>query len=314
MSSKSLGSRLAAAIFASCSSVAVIPAGHAQTDNSQILIEYRGDKEPEKSRPEYQPYQATIQRLQKFGVLEKLRLFLSPLRLPENQTLLLQSDACGSEKRPLRKEGSQRTVTICYEMVDKIEKTARKSWRQIRADKPEYIGLIRFFARLPISDEAREDLVRRGTIAMVALTQAAPAIFDLLDVPLWGHADDAADHLAAFLMVQFGDLVADYTIHGTAVFFELSGKTFTGSGFAPLNSPDAQRYYDYLCIALGGGRLRKFRTTLAPLLPEWRAKQCQREHDKLRKAFNLRIMPYIDPARLIEVRARQAWLLGLADD
>ncbi len=145
---------------------------------------------------------------------------------------------------------------------------------------------------------------------MVALTQAAPAIFDLLDVPVWGHSDDAADHLSAFLMVQFGEPIATYTIYGTAVFFELSGKTFTGSSFAQLQSPDAQRYYDYLCIALGG-RPAIFWPTLAPLLPERRRNQCTDEYDKVRKAFNLRITPYIDPTGLIKVRADQARLIGL---
>ena len=93
-------SRLAAAIVASCFSVAMISTGHAQTGNSQIRIEYRVAKEPEKNWPQYQHYQAMIEWLQRDEVLDKLGRFLSPLRLPENQTLLLQFDAAARRSAP----------------------------------------------------------------------------------------------------------------------------------------------------------------------------------------------------------------------
>jgi len=35
-------------------------------------------------------------------------------------------------------------------------------------------------------------------------------------------------------------------------FLEKSEKTWTGSQFADVNSPEAQRYFNYLCMAYGG--------------------------------------------------------------
>ena len=39
-------------------------------------------------------------------------------------------------------------------------------------------------------------------------------------------------------------------------------------------------------------------------LPEYRAPQCAREYAQIRDAFNLRLMPFVDPDRLVKARAR----------
>ena len=88
-----------------------------------------------------------------------------------------------------------------------------------------------------------------------------------------------------------------------------------GSEFAEVNSPEAQRFYNYLCIALGGAP-KSFDFLVNPkdkqeqLLPGRRAERCQNEFEQLRMAFNLRIMPYVDPDILVKVRAIQ-WLIPL---
>ena len=45
-------------------------------------------------------------------------------------------------------------------------------------------------------------------------------------------------------------------------------------------------------------------------LPAARAKRCAGEFEQVRKAFNLRIMPYVDPELLIAIRARP-WSLAM---
>jgi hypothetical protein len=40
-----------------------------------------------------------------------------------------------------------------------------------------------------------------------------------------------------------------------------------------------------------------------PILPKDRADQCRDEYTQIRSAFNLRIMPYVDPDLLVQVRA-----------
>jgi Putative metallopeptidase len=235
-------------------------------------------------QPRNAAFQPIQERLKKRQVLEQLKQFLTPLRLP--QKLTVQFDQCGAASRAYK---PQAPATICYEMIEQIERVAIKA-----------------------APDARE-MVLVGTVVQAVLHEVAHAIFDILQVPVWGRSKDAADMLAAFIMLQFGEDVARQTILGTAVFWELSGKSWTGSAFADTGSPEPQRYFNYLCIAYGGApksfeHLAKAEEGKKPIIPEDRAKRCSREYHQFRKAFDLRIMPYVDPDLLVQVRAKQ-WLL-----
>jgi hypothetical protein len=46
-----------------------------------------------------------------------------------------------------------------------------------------------------------------------------------------------------------------------------------------------------------------------PIIPKNRANRCNDEYTQVRSAFNLRIMPYVDPDLLIKLRATQ-WTLS----
>jgi hypothetical protein len=223
---------------------------------------------------------STAARVKKWEVLEQFGQFLVPLRLPRN--LVVQFDECGAVTRPYRPGGP---VTVCYELVDKIEQTAAKA------------------------DPDSRDLVLVGTIIQAIFHETAFAVFDLMQVPIWGRREDAADRLAGFLMVEFGPELAKRLIVGTAIFFKESGKTWTGSQFADASAPEAQRFYNYLCMAYGS-EPRTFSALVEGensgdfALPRGRADRCRDEFQQVRKAFNLRIMPYVDPNLLVQIRAK----------
>src|SRR5262245_45708333 len=225
-------------------------------------------------------------RLKQRRVLEQLKVFMAPLKLPRKLTVNV--DECGAASRAYKAQGP---VTICYELVDQIEKVAAKA------------------------DASDRERLLVGAFVQVAFHEVANAVFDILQIPVWGRAHDAADRLAAFIMVQFGEDVALQTILGTATFFRLSGRTWTGSEFAEVNSPEAQRFFNYLCIAIGGAP-KTFDFLVNPkdkeeqLLPDRRAERCKAEFEQVRMAFNLRIMPHVDPDILVKVRAIQ-WFVPL---
>jgi hypothetical protein len=250
----------------------------AELQNRNVEIVY---KEPRSAA-----FKPIAERVKQRRVLEQLRVFLAPLRLPRKLTINV--DECGA---PMREYQPQGPVVICYEVIDQIEKIAAKA------------------------DPAVRERVLIGAFVQAAFHETAHAVFDILQVPVWGRANDAADRLAAFIMVHFGEDVAMQTILGTAAFFRLSGHTWTGSEFAEVNSPEAQRFYNYLCIALGGAP-KSFEFLVNPkdkndqLLPDRRAARCQGEFEQVRMAFNLRIMPHVDPDILVKVRAIQ-WLMPL---
>ena len=280
---KYIGLFAAALLAMSAASVAAQPA--AIQPNPQIQVEYvkpiLGAVDP----AQYRFFERTYEWLRIRRPLEELSIFLAPLKLP--RSIKIQVDSCGNHQRLAYLRGHP--VTICYELIDKIQKVA---------------------ADIADSDVRQKVLV--GTFIQVVLHETAYAVFDVLQVPVWGREDDAADRLAAFVLLQFPGDVATQTILGAAEFFLASSRTWTGSEFAEDVSPEAQRFYNFLCIAYGGDSLDFRGWTLAargqdPLLPQQRAGQCVHEYDQVRHAFDLRIMPYIDPDLMLQVKATQ-WL------
>jgi hypothetical protein len=260
-----------------------LPPARAQSSVTAALSsQVRAVYEP----PADQKFAPIYQALAKRRVLERLQEFLSPLRLPKVQVVRVAQ--CGTDKVRYQSGGP---VTICFELVQKIINIATEN----AADQHEW------------------ERITYGTFVEAALHNLAYAVVDQLDVPVWGREDDAADRMAALIMMQFGDEVASMTIKGTAKFFEYSNQTWTGADFASVLSPEAQRFYNYLCIAFGGdpitfGYLVSKTLPLGPsLLPIDRARGCSREYEQVRHAFDQRIMPYVEPDLMIKVRASQ-WL------
>jgi hypothetical protein len=254
--------------------------------NPQIQVEYIEPKAA--AAADKAEYERTYAWLRERRPLEEIRKFLAPLRLP--RPINMQVDTCGAEHRDYLSGGP---VTVCYELIDKIQKVA---------------------AGIKGNDRLKQ-MVIVGTFTQAVLHELAYGVFDALQIPVWGRADDAADRLAAFVMLQFSGEIAHTAMVGSAEFFLLSGKTWTGSAFADAASPEGQRFYNFLCIAYGGDPLDFGGWTQAPkgqdpLLPKFRTDNdgCRYEYEQVRNAFNLRIMPYVDPNLLLEVKAAQ-WFL-----
>jgi Putative metallopeptidase len=261
--------------------------------NSMVDIAY-----VEPANPEYRPI---YEQLKKRQVLEELREFLAPLRLPRK--LLVQIAQCDADSRPYTEGGP---VTICYEYVQALGKLAQK----IPPGRKTARGV------------SREDAVVGGFVQAV-LNGTSHAVFDILEIPVWGREEDSADKLAGYLMLQFGTDTARTLLNGAAFFFEASDRTWTGSDFADTRGTEAQRFYNYLCIAYGGDP-KAFRDFVEAggagarpgqrteqridLLPQHRAERCPKEYNDLQYAFNQTIMPFVDQDMLAKVLARRDWL------
>lgn len=256
---------------------AVTPPVQAQTFETNARIRTVYERVPNPDSPE----QGVRRRLEEGRVLERLSEFLAPLRLPRE--LVIAAESCGQE-RVRYKIGSAR-ATICYELVGRLEKAAQK----VLVDNPR---------------AQRTTVV--GAFVHTALHEVAHAIFDIYQIPVWGRVDDAADRLAAMIMVMFGEDTARITILGTLD--ALEGKAepvWMNEAFASLESPEYQRRFNFMCIAAASdqvtfGFLQRF-------IPKHRIAFCLQEYLQIRKAFNLRIMPYVDPERLVLIRTRR-WL------
>ncbi len=255
------------------STIGAVAPPSSDLQNSQIDIAYVAPSDP-KFRPIYD-------RLKQRQPLEELRQFLAPLRLPRK--LLVRTAQCGSVTADYQPNGP---ATICYEYLDQLGQLAPKD-------------------RTP-DGVARADVIT-GAFVQAMLYQTARAVFDILQVPVWGREADAADELAGYLMLQFGKDVALRTLNGTAWFFAASDHTWTGSDFSDERGTEAQRFYNYLCIAYGGDPITFASFVQKKTLPDERALRCAHEFSELRFAFGKTIAPYVDQDLLKIVLATQ-WL------
>ncbi len=229
--------------------------------------------------PQFRPIRERLMRRQ---VLEQLRLFLSPLKLPRK--LLVQLDQCNAERRPYQSGGP---VTICYEYVAKVDRIAPRN-------QP--------------ADGLPREMMIVGAFVQAVLHEVAIATFDILDIPVWGREADAADKLAGFIMVQFGKDVALKVMVGAAWFFDASERQWNGSDFASEQSPEAQRFYNYLCIAFGSDPASFKFLIDQNLLPLDRAQRCNSEFYALRLAFAKEILPHVDQQLMKRVQSA-TWLM-----
>jgi Putative metallopeptidase len=262
-------------------------------DKSMIKIEYKA--------PSDKQLEPIYQRLKSREVLERLQAFLSPLRLP--QPVNVVTAQCGGQiELPYQLDAP---VTICYEYIGLIEQAA-----------PSAIGTVG-------QAVVTRDIALVGPFVQFSLRSVARHLIDMLELPVWGNAEDAADSLAAFIMLEVSPQVAQKTIFGTAYFFAKTGQT-EKLDLGAIRPHIAQRYFNLLCIAVGSDLVRY--SVFLPIdrqegpvdLPKNRYGHClqlaapeRSEYSQIKYAFHQLIRDkYVDLPLLKQVRTIE-WL---ADD
>lgn len=212
--------------------------------NPQIEVEYvQPDAE---KHPEFVPI---YQRLKDRKALELFRQFLAPLKFKDGQKLILKLDQCDGRYAHYTRQ-TPAVVTICYEFDQELVRLAPTTTVQL----VQTVG----------HPAVPADAARVGPFALEVLHGVALAAFDLLDIPVWGRKDDAADRVAALVMLQFSKSNMAWTaIVGTAWF--LAGETVEAPDLSNVRGIIAQRYYTTLCIAVGADR-----KTFGSFVGEWR--------------------------------------------
>ena len=244
--------------------------------NPMVVIAYG-----EPANPQHVPVH---DRLRQREVLEELQKFLAPLRLPRPLTVEIKT--C----KRANAFYSRGAVTICYEYIERIRQ------------------------RAPVKTTAEgvthEDAVVAGFVS-VTLHEVAHAVFDMLQIPVFGREEDAADQLAAFIMLQFGKDVARRLIAGKAHLWQSAAaerKRPRGNrDYADVHGTEYQRFYNILCLAYGHDP-QTFRDYVKTnILPAARARRCRTEHARAQRAFRALLLPHIDRALMEQVRQIE-WL------
>jgi hypothetical protein len=135
------------------------------------------------------------------------------------------------------------------------------------------------------------------------------AVFDILEVPIYGREEDAADQMSAFIMVQFGKDVARWLITGGIHSYRVAmeGKPWSRTDFSDEHGSDAQRFYNFLCIGYGAEPAAFKDYVDKGLLPPTRARNCAREFQQVRNSFTKTVRPFVDEGLMKKVQATK-WL------
>jgi hypothetical protein len=227
--------------------------------------------------PDNYGLQEVYDLLRQHGALEKVKEILSPFRFPEQLTI--ETTECSAVNSYYQRKTFKPTVTICYEFLKRI--------LELLPNETTPAGLTPTDAAV-------------GQFFWVTFHEVGHAAFDIFNVPIFGHEEDAADNFATFIMLQFGKGQARRLINGAA----WAWRAYLGdyqknpvmqtrlAAFATDHGLPQERFYNLVCLAFGGNS-QAF-TDFASFLPPTRAPHCSREYQTLLRAFRHEIRPHLD--------------------
>jgi len=222
--------------------------------------------------PKNTVHQEIYTNLKQRGALEKLQKLLSPVRLP--RTLQFSLAECDGEADAFYEDD---VITVCYEYI---------------------IELIKNMPQDPLPGGIAPIDTVIGPLFEVSLHEFAHAIFDMLELPVFGREEDAADQVAAYSLLQFGDSEARRLIAGTAYAYNMDEKKIdpcrSMEDYAGEHGTPAQRFFNVLCIAYGSDTELFGDIVRKGVLPESRAEFCEEEYEQVQDAVDLLITPHID--------------------
>lgn len=295
-----LAALLVASAFAACQAHAQQPS---LPRNENVLVDYQQPVDPllmneSPDDPDryvrarfavYPELKRVYARMRERKVLERYAQFLVPLRLPS--TLRLIGRHCGQVNAFF--SAHEQAIIICYEYVLAMEQAYDRE-RELAQ-------------RLDVS---WEDAIVGGIVS-VLLHETGHAVFYLYNIPVLGREEDAADRVAAYVALQFGDKVASTVIKGSLwkwrAFPVFSWNAPTASLqralYADEHSSNRIRFQTFLCIA-HGAKPTLFQTYMTPSnIPPSRAAGCKREYEQVDLAFKKTLLPMIDRDLMAKVQS-----------
>lgn len=252
------------------------PAPAARSRDAAIRIAYQ--------RPHRDEARTIYNELKARRVLEGLQSIARGMHPPRSLTLLLA--ACGEPNAWYASKS--RTVTVCYEYVEDVRNRASKA--AFEAGVTEHDAIF-------------------GPVAQVFLHELGHALYDILDVPVLGREEDAADQFAALVLLELPPAQARHAIDGTAHLLrsQADEEIADQAALADDHSLTAQRLYNLLCFAYGADRQTFGYLVEGGALPKARAAQCGAEYNLAAYALQKLFGRHLHDGRLVRARIRRAF-------
>ena len=269
--------------------LAALPAAAQTPAPNRILIDYGAPKDP--------AHEPLLRLLRANAVLERVQTIFSSLRLP--RPLTFRTASCDGEVNAWFEESE---VVICFELVEDIVQTALSRRRPAGLSETDAI---------------------RGPLIDVLLHEGAHALFAYLETPVLGREEDAADQVAAYMMLSLGrkdvlpiaqGIVLSYLqqagYRSVASLKRRKLRLVDGKAYADVHSTPLQRMYSFLCLAYGA-EPDLFRDLVrSGALPDERAEGCADEFRQVDGAFRKLILPHVDMEVLRQALAKDTLSIG----
>ncbi|MDO9563575.1 MAG: DUF4344 domain-containing metallopeptidase [Bradyrhizobium sp.] len=231
---------------------------------NQIRYEYVSPKNP--------AHQAIHDQMKQGRTLEHLQELLSPLRLP--YPLTFKVAGCDGVANAWYYD---EVITVCYELLADFLKNAPKQ-------------------DLPLGVSRADTII--GPALDTFLHETGHAVFRMLQIPVLGREEDAADQFSAYIMLRLGKDEARGMILGAAYQYRLRVPepqvAIPIEKFSDEHSLPAQRAFSMLCIAYGADKKLFADIVEKRFLPRTRADGCEIEYEDLTFAMTKLISPHID--------------------
>lgn len=260
-----------------CVAICLAPPSQANGQDrrpDRVAIEYVPPKDP-KHRPIYE-------LVKERKALEQVQAVFKPFMFPTD--VLVRTVGCDGVinawyQRP--------NITICYEYL-----------ADIRNNLPS--------GNTPSGTTPEDGVI--GQFFYVAAHEMGHAVFDLLNVPLFGRPEDAADQFSAYMMLQVGRDQARRLIMGAAYAYQRYLKNpkivVRKTAFASVHGAPLQRFYNLMCVGYGADRRTFADLIRIGYLPQERARRCAVEFGELNFAFQQLVTPQLDPRLMDDVVGR----------
>lgn len=244
------------------------------------------------AEPKNPAHRSLYDGVRKRRVLEQAAEAASAVRLPKQ--LLLEFRGCDGDSNAYYNEKTT-SVTFCYEYLADLKKTAVQ-----HLVDGKYVQFPGSDQRIPLEDAID------GPVCFVLFHEMGHAVYHLLEVPVLGRQEDAADDFAAAMLLRLGKEMAMSHLRGAAWAYAVGAMSMVPdlSDFADIHSLDEQRYINILCLAYGSDPDFFGPAVKRGLLPAERARECGWEYRQVRYALQRLVLPYVDEERLEYVRMK----------
>lgn len=143
-----------------------------------------------------------------------------------------------------------------------------------------------YFAPVYAENISDREAFVEANILSIFYHEFGHAVIDLMDVPIFGQEEDAADVMSVLLMDQIFDEDTAQSIAYDSAFGYINDPEQTEEvAYWDLHGPDEQRYYNHVCLFYGANPENREKLAADLGLPDERAEWCPDEYEKAAKSW-----------------------------